>query len=82
MENGAQPVGSCQGTFTGNILTINPDWDQSATKLAPRADMREIQLRLTEAGLWLGEGTATAQGPGSMRRRDPDANQILIEQHR
>ena len=82
MKNGNALVGLFQGMFEGNILTFNPGWDESATKLESYDDIRAIQNHLIEKAIKLDsqveEGTS---GPASITLTDPDGNIILIDQH-
>ena len=82
MKNGNALVGLFQGMFEGNILTFNPGWDESATKLESYDDVRVIQKHLMEKAIKLDsqveEGT---KGPASLTLTDPDGNIILIDQH-
>ena len=65
-----------------NILTFNPGWDESATKLESYDDVRVIQKHLMEKAIKLDsqveEGT---KGPASLTLTDPDGKIILIDQH-
>ena len=82
LKNGDANIGLFQGMFTGNILTLNPGWNQSAQPVETFEDIRDIQTRLQAAGLDL---TTTADpnstGPASLTLTDPDGNAILIDQH-
>ena len=82
MKNGNALVGLFQGMFEGNILTFNPGWDESAQKVEPFDDVRDIQKHLKNNGLALmTEVDETATGKGSFMLQDPDGNMILIDQH-
>ncbi len=82
MKNGNALVGLFQGMFEGNILTFNPGWDESAQKVEPFDDVRDIQKHLKNNGLALmTEVDETATGKGSCMLQDPDGNMILIDQH-
>ena len=81
LRNGESTIGIFHGMFDHNILTFNPrirgsnmspepDWD----------DVRDIQTRFLQAGLELEETVQTQTGAGYLTLRDPDGNQILIDQ--
>ena len=82
LKNGSAVIGLFQGMFEGNILTLNPGWDQSAQPVDDFEDVRDLQKRLHEAGLAL-ETTADpdSTGPASFMLKDPDGNAILFDQH-
>jgi len=82
MKNQDTLIGLFQGMFEKNILTFNPGWDQSAQKVEPFDDVREIQRSLKEAAIELGsEVDESSSGPASIMIVDPDGNPILIDQH-
>lgn len=82
MKNGNALVGLFQGMFEGNILTFNPGWDESAQKVEPFDDVRDIQKYLKKEGIALmTEVDETSTGKGSCMLQDPDGNMILIDQH-
>jgi catechol 2,3-dioxygenase-like lactoylglutathione lyase family enzyme len=82
LKNGPRVIGLFQGMFDRNILTFNPGWDQDARKLAPFADVRELQRRLKAQGVELtSEADETTKGPASFTLVDPDGNPILFDQH-
>lgn len=82
MTNGSTKIGLFQGMFEENILTFNPGWDDDAQPLSNFTDVREIKKRLSAEGVALeADETASASGPGHVVIRDPDGNQILIDQH-
>lgn len=82
MKNGNALVGLFHGMFEGNILTFNPGWDETATKIESYDDVRSIQKHLIEKAVKLDsqveDGTT---GPASLSVTDPDGNIILIDQH-
>ena len=82
MKNGNALIGLFHGMFEGNILTFNPGWDETATKLESYDDIRAIQKSLIEKAMKLDsqveDGT---NGPASLTITDPDGNIILIDQH-
>jgi catechol-2,3-dioxygenase len=83
MKNGNALIGLFQGMFQGNILTFNPGWDESANKVDPFNDVREIQQHIKSHGIKLtSEADAATTGPASITLTDPDGNMILIDQHR
>lgn len=83
MKNGTTIVGLFQGMFEGNMLTFNPGWDSNAQELAEFTDVRQIQRKLKEAGIVLGQETdPEGRGTGYISLVDPDGNAILFDQHR
>lgn len=83
MKNEESIVGLFQGMFSGNILTFNPGWDQSAANLDNFDDVRVIQKDLKSKGMNIGEEIdQSSEGPASFMITDPDGNVILIDQHR
>ena len=82
MKNGEKTIGLFQGMFKENIMTFNPGWDQNCNTLKDFQDVREIQKKLKEDGVELiTEADETTSGPASLMLKDPDGNQILIDQH-
>lgn len=82
MKNQESLIGLFQGMFDKNILTFNPGWDQSAQKVIPFDDVREIQKKLKESAIKLDrEADPSTSGPASIVLLDPDGNPILIDQH-
>lgn len=82
MKNGDHIIGLFQNMFEGNILTFNPGWDQSAKVTEHFDDVRDIEARLTAAGIKLTQHTEPgSSGPASIALTDPDGNAILIDQH-
>ena len=82
MKNGNSLVGLFQGMFENNILTFNPGWDESANKVEPFDDVRDIQKHLKNKGLKIEkEVDESTSGPASFVVIDPDGNPILIDQH-
>lgn len=83
MKNGNAIIGLFQGMFEGNILTFNPGWDENASPVDPFDDVREIQASLKKDGIELiSEADSVTSGPASITLKDPDGNNILIDQHR
>lgn len=82
LKNGEAVIGLFQGMFEGNILTLNPGWDQNAQPVENFEDIRDIQTRLQAAGLELDTSAdPDGTGPASLTLKDPDGNAILIDQH-
>ena len=82
MKNGNALVGLFQGMFENNILTFNPGWDESASKLEKFDDVRVIQQHLKKAGVKLAtEADESTSGPASFVVMDPDGNAVLVDQH-
>jgi lactoylglutathione lyase len=82
LKNGPHVIGLFQGMFEKNMLTFNPGWDQSATKLETFADVRDLQRALKGQGVRLmTEADETSTGPASFIAIDPDGNPILVDQH-
>lgn len=83
MKNGTTLIGLFQAMFDGNMLTFNPGWDENAQNLEDFDDVRVIQQKLKINGIEL-EKTAdeSTTGPEHIFLKDPDANMILIDQHR
>ncbi|MGB5347265.1 MAG: VOC family protein [Woeseia sp.] len=83
MKNGDHIIGLFQGMFDKNILTFNPGWDQNGAETEAFTDIREIQRRLKQQGVQLGnEVDPATSGPASLMLTDPDDNTVLIDQHR
>lgn len=83
LRNGDTVIGLFQGMFSGNLLTFNPGWDQSAQNLDSFTDIRELRQLMEKQGL----GPAaldndSESGPASFTVIDPDGNMILFDQHR
>ena len=82
LKNGDAVIGLFQGMFEGNLLTLNPGWDQSANPVEQFTDVRELQRRLKAQGIALSpEADETTTGPGYFSAVDPDGNVILVDQH-
>ena len=82
MKNGNALVGLFQGMFEGNILTLNPGWNEQAEKLDAYDDVGDIQKQLKVSGVaFLTEADEVSTGPASFMIADPDGNVILIDQH-
>lgn len=82
MKSGNTVIGLFQGKFPKNILTFNPGWDQSGQTLPEFQDVRELQEFFKSQGLMPTlEVAESTKGPGYLMLRDPDGNDILIDQH-
>ena len=69
LTNGTANIGIFQGMFENNIMTFNPK------------DARAIEKELVEKGIELIEKTEPGEGPAYLTLKDPDGNDILIDQH-
>ena len=82
MKNGEKVIGLFQDMFEKNIMTFNPGWDQSAQKVEPFTDVREIQKKLKADGLEIiSPADEDTSGPENFMVVDPDGNTILFDQH-
>lgn len=82
LRNGAATIGLFQGMFERNLLTFNPGWDADGATLPDFTDVREIQRRLTAAGIQpTMEADESGSGPAHFTVVDPDGNPILVDQH-
>jgi predicted enzyme related to lactoylglutathione lyase len=82
LKNGDHIIGLFQGIFERNMLTFNPGWDSSASRLEQFTDIRELQRRLKAQGVQLVmEADETTEGPASFLAVDPDGNPVLVDQH-
>lgn len=82
LKNGETKIGLFQGMFEKNMLTFNPGWDNSAQKVDPFTDVRELQRQLKAQGLTLSpEADETTTGPAYFMLTDPDGNPVLVDQH-
>jgi lactoylglutathione lyase len=82
LKNGDHVIGLFQGMFERNMLTFNPGWDSSATRLAEFTDVRELQRRLKAQGVQLAaEADDATEGPAYFMAIDPDGNPVLVDQH-
>ena len=69
LQNGKAKIGLFQGMFEENIITFNPK------------DARSIQKHLKSRGVQLAsEADEEGSGPAHFALKDPDGNQILIDQ--
>ena len=70
IRNGNIQLGLFQGMFTTNIITFNP------------ADVRAIQKSIKQSGISVDqECDEDTEGPAYIMLKDPDGNQILMDQH-
>ncbi len=74
-------IGLFQGMFEKNMLTFNPGWGQNREELSGFEDVRDLQARLKQAGLEVGDLIESGAGPAHFMLTDPDGNPILIDQH-
>lgn len=74
-------IGLFQGMFEKNMLTFNPGWGQHREELSGFEDVRDLQARLKQAGLEVGDLIQPGSGPAHFMLTDPDGNPILIDQH-
>jgi len=82
LRNGSAKIGLFQGMFEDNILTFNPGWAQDKSELKEFEDVRDIQARLRASGVELiSEADTESTGVAHIVLKDPDGNQILIDQH-
>lgn len=84
MVNGTTIIGLFEGLFESNILTFNPGLNNDTEEVEPFTDVREIERRLTDAGIELTDtvGDDNPAGPAHISLTDPDGNAILIDQFR
>lgn len=82
LKNGDTLIGLFQGMFDRNMLTFNPGWSQSASKLGTFTDIRELQKDLKAKGYsFSSEADESTTGPARFMLEDPDGNPVLIDQH-
>lgn len=81
MKNGEATIGLFAGMFDRNIITFNPGITNRMERLESFTDIREIQTRLVDAGLELGEQPEPgSSGAAHITLVDPDGNPVLIDQ--
>ena len=81
LANGTTLIGVFEGMFEENILTFNPGLGQDTGLLDDFTDIREIRQALVDAGIELTQETDPAgSGPAHIALKDPDGNDILIDQ--
>lgn len=82
MKNGDALIGIFHGMFEGNIITLNPGWDQNAQLVPDYDDVRQIQEQLKSKGIsFIAEADTKTEGPANFIIQDPDGNTILFDQH-
>ncbi len=69
LKNGDGKIGLFEGMFEENLMTFNP------------LDVRAVEAKLKEAGITLDKETEGTEGPTHLSLKDPDGNQILMDQH-
>ena len=83
LTNGTATIGLFQDMFEENILTFNPGWNSDAQPVDPFDDVRAIQHQLEAEGVEIvTRADESSTGPAHFVVRDPDGNQILVDQHR
>ena len=83
MKNGNAIIGLFQGMFEKNVITFNPGWDENGKDLEQWDDVRKIQKCLVSAKVPLThQADENSSGPAYITLKDPDGNEILIDQHR
>lgn len=86
--NGSTKLGLFAEHIEANILTFNPGMAQDyepegeglPEPLPDFTDVREIERRLAQAGITLDRTTETEAGPDFILLKDPDGNQLMIDQ--
>lgn len=86
--NGSTKLGLFAEHIDENILTFNPgmaqddepEGDGLPEPLADFTDVREIERRITAAGIAVDRATETESGPDFILLTDPDGNQLMIDQ--
>lgn len=86
--NGTTKLGLFAEHLEANILTFNPgmeqDYEPEGEGLPePKpgfTDVREIEKRLTDAGVELMKGTESESGPDHILLTDPDGNVLMFDQ--
>lgn len=82
LQNDHTTIGLFQGMFEKNILTFNPGWDHRCNTLPAFDDVREIQRRLTAAGIEPSvKADPAGTGPAHLVITDPDGNAVMFDQH-
>lgn len=81
LKNGETTLGLFHGMFERNMLTFNPGLTARMERLEHFTDVREIQSRLSAAGLVVDSAIEPeSAGAGSITLIDPDGNPVLIDQ--
>ncbi|MEM8553392.1 MAG: VOC family protein [Pseudomonadota bacterium] len=82
LRNDTLTLGVFQGHIPENMLTFNPGWTVAAEAKDTFTDVRDIQAALEAKGLTIEIPTdAEGTGPAHIMLRDPDGNQVFIDQH-
>ncbi len=83
MKNGNALIGLFQGMIKNNTLTFNPGWDENAKNVDNFVDVRDIQRHLLANKITLDlTADEKTKGPAYIVLRDPDGNEVLLDQHR
>jgi catechol 2,3-dioxygenase-like lactoylglutathione lyase family enzyme len=69
LANDSGRIGLMEGMFEKNILTFNPK------------DVRMVHRALRATGIQFDKEPEGAEGPGYATLKDPDGNDILLDQH-
>lgn len=69
LKNGDAKIGLFQNMFQGNMMNFNP------------ADGRAVEVAIKAAGHAIETETTGEDGPCHFTLKDPDGNQILVDQH-
>ncbi|MEM7140693.1 MAG: VOC family protein [Actinomycetota bacterium] len=93
LGNGTTKIGLFAEHIEANILTFNPGLSQTFVADAAETgesglpepiegftDVREIERRLTDAGIELDRGTESDDGPDHILLTDPDGNIVMVDQ--
>lgn len=86
--NGTTKLGLFAEHIEENILTFNPgiaqDYEPTGDGLPEPlpafTDVREIERRIAAAGIAIDRPTETEAGPDFILLKDPDGNQLMIDQ--
>lgn len=81
MHNQISLKGLFQVMLENNILTFNPEWDQSDENTLGFNDVIQIQSKLPQEGVHLKKTDLGGKIPGSTTFFDPYSNEILVDQH-
>jgi len=82
MKNGEINIGLFQGMFEGNIITINPGWDNDAQPVEHFTDIRKLHQNFEAQGIDVSNASIEhSAGPARFSIVDPDGNTILFDQH-
>ena len=82
LRQGDTKIGLFEGMFDSNILTFNPGWDNDGNTLDSFDDIRKLHDKFKEDGLEIVNASIKEDhGPAHFTLKDPDGNDILIDQH-